>query len=179
MKTKLIISQAVALILFNFSFAQKFGYVDTEFVLSKLSEYHEAQKEVDKLSAGWEKEIDDLYVKVESMEAQYKAEEVLLTAELKKEKREAIEEQWKELKEFQRKVFGFEGLLFLKKQELVKPIQDKIFEAVEKVAKKQRLQIVFDKSGELVMIYTNPVHDYTEFVLEELGLAEKKEEEKK
>ena len=140
-----------------------------------MSEYQQAQSEINQLSNGWQSEIDNMYSEVESMEAQFKAEEVLLTVELKKEKREEIDGKWKEIKEFQRKVFGFEGLLFLKKQELVKPLQDRVFEAVESVAKKQRLQIIFDKSADLFMIYTNPVHDYTEFVLEELELVEKNE----
>jgi len=76
------------------------------------------------------------------------------------------------LREYQAKVFGFEGLFFLKKKELIKPVQDMVFEAVEKVARDHRLQIVFDKSGELVMIYTDPIHDYTDYVLEELGLGD-------
>ena len=77
-----------------------------------------------------------------------------------------------ELKEYQKKVFGYGGLFFLKKQELIKPIQDKVWDAVDKVAKKNSLAIMFDKSGELVMIYTDPRHDYTDFVLDELGLGD-------
>ena len=76
------------------------------------------------------------------------------------------------MQEYQQSIFGFEGLYFLKKKELVKPIQDQVFESVERVAKNNRLQIVFDKSGDLVMIYTDPIHDYTDFVLEDLGLVE-------
>jgi outer membrane protein len=109
---------------------------------------------------------------VETLYASLKAEEVLLTDEMKAERLETIHKKESEWKEYQRKVFGFGGLFFLKKQELIKPLQDKVFEAVEKVAKQNRLAIIFDKSSELVMIYTDPKHDYTDFVLEELGLGD-------
>jgi outer membrane protein len=156
----------------NFANGQKFGYIDTNFILSKMPEYAKAQSEIDQLSGGWQKEVEDMSRNVENLYSSLKAEEVLLTDEMKKERLEAIHKKEGELKEYQRKVFGFGGLFFLKKQELIKPLQDKVFEAVEKVAKQNRLAIVFDKSGELVMIYTDPRHDYTDFVLEELGLGD-------
>ncbi len=156
----------------NYTFAQKFGYVDSDYILNKMPEYAEAQSEIDKLSQQWENEVKDLYKQVEALEAKLKAEEVLLTKEMRVERESDIDQKWLEVKDYQKKVFGFEGLFFLKKKELIKPIQDKVFEAVEKVAKGNRLQIVFDKSGDLVMIYTDPIHDYTDFVLEELGLGD-------
>ena len=154
------------------SFAQKFGYIDSQYILERMPEYKEAQVEIEKLAKGWQDEIQAQYQEVEAMEVALKAEEVLLTNEMKQDRMAAIDRKWKEVKEFQQQVFGFEGLYFLKKKELVKPLQDKVFEAVDRVAKNNRLQIVFDKAGELVMIYTDPVHDYTDFVLEALGLAE-------
>ena len=154
------------------SFGQKFGYVDTDYVLSKMTEYQEAQGEVDKLSLGWQDEIKGMAKDIEAMYSAFQAEEVLLTAEMKRERQEEIKKKEEELKEYQKKVFGFEGLLFLKKKELVKPVQDKVFDAVEKVCKEQRLTIMFDKAGDLVMIYTDPRHDYTDYVLEELGLGD-------
>ncbi len=156
----------------NFAKAQKFGYIDTNFILGKMPEYAKAQSEIDQLSAGWQKEVEDMSRNVENLYSSLKAEEVLLTDEMKAERLDGIHKKEAELKEYQRKVFGFGGLFFLKKQELIKPLQDKVFEAVEKVAKQNRLAIVFDKSGELVMIYTDPRHDYTDFVLEELGLGD-------
>ena len=156
----------------NFANAQKFGYIDTNFILGKMPEYAKAQSEIDQLSGGWEKEVEDMSRNVESLYASLKAEEVLLTEEMKGERMTAIHTKEAELKEYQRKVFGFGGLFFLKKQELIKPLQDKVWDAVEKVAKQNRLAIVFDKSSELVMIYTDPRHDYTDFVLEELGLGD-------
>jgi outer membrane protein len=164
------------LFLSQITFGQKFGYVDTEYVLSRMPEYKEAQSEIQKLAKGWEEEIQGMYKELEEKEVILQAEEVLLTQELKNERRAEIDRKWKEVKEYQKQVFGFEGLYFLKKKELVKPVQDQVFDAVEKVAKNNRLQIVFDKSGDLVMIYTDPIHDYTDYVLEELGLGENKEE---
>ena len=160
------------LLFHSITFAQKFGYVDTQYILEKMPEYREAQAEIKKLAKGWEKEIQELYQQVEEMEVELKAEEVLLTKEMWEERNVDIEQKWTEVKEYQQSIFGFDGLYFLKKKELVKPIQDQVFEAVGRVAKNSRLQIVFDKSGDLVMIYTDPIHDYTDFVLEYLGLVE-------
>jgi outer membrane protein len=156
----------------NFVNAQKFGYFDSEFVLSKMPEYAKAQGEIDQLSAAWQKEIEELQLKVDELYRTYQAEQVLLTEEMKAEKLEVIKTKETELKEYQKKVFGFGGLFFLKKQELIKPLQDKVFDAVEKVAKANRLAFVFDKSAELVIVYTDPRHDYTDFILEELGLGD-------
>jgi outer membrane protein len=156
----------------NFVQAQRFGYIDTDFILGKMPEYKKAQEEINRLSELWEKEILAMQKGIESMYSSYKAEEVLLTDEMKKERMDAIRKKETELKEYQKKVFGFEGLLFLKKQELIKPVQDKIWDAVEKMAKQNNLAIVFDKAAELVMIYTDPRYDYTDFVLEELGLGD-------
>jgi outer membrane protein len=152
------------------SFGQKFGYVDMNYILGRMNEYKEAQAEVEKLAKGWEEEIQKMYQDAEVLQADLKAEEVLLTKEMYLERQAEIDKKWKEIKEYQKQIFGFDGLYFLKKKELIKPVQDVVFEAVEIVAKNNRLQIVFDKSGELVMIYTDPIHDYTDYVLEELKL---------
>lgn len=156
----------------NIAEAQKFGYFDSEFVMSKMPEYQKAQNEIDELAAGWQKEVEDLQKKVDGLYRAYHAEQVLLTEEMKQGRLDEIAKKENELKEYNKKVFGFGGLFFLKKQELVKPLQDKVFEAVEKVAKSNRLAILFDKASGLVMIYTDPRHDYTDFVLEELGLGD-------
>ncbi len=156
----------------NFVNAQRFGYIDTDFILNKMPEYKKAQEEVDRLSQLWEKEIMAMSKGIEAMYGSLQAEQVLLTDAMRKERTDAIKKKEAELKEYQKKVFGFGGLVFLKQQELIKPIQDKVWDAVDKVAKKNSLAIVFDKSGELVMIYTDPRYDYTDFVLDELGLGD-------
>lgn len=156
----------------NFVNAQRFGYIDTDFVLNKMPDYKTAQDEINQLSQAWEKEVQDLDKEIRSMYSALQAEQVLLTEEMKKERTALIQKKEVELKEYQKKVFGFGGLFFLKKQELIKPIQDKVWDAVDKVAKQNNLAIVFDKAGELVMIYTDPRFDYTDFVLDELGLGD-------
>ena len=156
----------------NFVKAQRFGYIDTDFILNKMPEYKKAQDEISQLSQAWEKEVQDMQKKTEGMYSALQAEEVLLTEEMKKERTDAIQKKEAELKEYQKKVFGFGGLFFLKKQELIKPIQDKVWDAVDKVCKENSLAIMFDKAGELVMIYTDPRYDYTDFVLDQLGLGD-------
>lgn len=126
---------------------------------------------MDKYAGAWQKEIETLQQQVDKLKQDYKAEEVLLTEEMKKKRQAEIVKKENEMRDYQRKVFGYEGMMFKRRQELMRPIQDEVFTAVEKVSKAKGLQIMFDKSGDLVMIYTNPVHDYTEYVLEELGLA--------
>ena len=162
----------VFIFLANYSFGQKFGYIDTDFILTKMTEYSQAQAELDNLSLEWQEEIREMYNEIEGMYSTLKAEEVLLTNEMKIERTEEIKLKEEEVKQYQKKIFGFEGLFFLKKKELIKPIQDKIFDAVEKVCKNQRLAIMFDKADALVLIYTDPRHDYTDFVLDELGLGD-------
>jgi len=162
----------LALFSLSTGYSQKFGYLDTDYVLSKIPEYKEAQAEIDQLSLGWEEEIQEMARKIKSMYSELQAEEVLLTADMKKERLDEIAKNENELKEYQNKIFGFDGLFFLKKKELIKPVQDQIFDAVERVCKEQRLAIMFDKSGDLVMIYTDPRHDYTDYVLDELGLGD-------
>jgi outer membrane protein len=152
--------------------AQKFGYIDSEFILSKMPEYKKAQKEIEQLSKAWQSEVEKMYKEINALYADLQAEEVLLSPEMRMERLTEIRKKEDEVTEYQKRVFGHDGLFFLKKKELIKPVQDLVFEAVERVAKKNRLQFVFDKSGELVMIYTDPIHDYTDYVLEELGLLD-------
>ena len=156
----------------NFVNAQRFGYIDTDFILNKMPEYKKAQDEINQLSEAWEKDVQDMDKKIKAMYSAFQAEQVLLTEEMKQERVASIQKKEAEMKEYQKKVFGFGGLFFLKKQELIKPIQDKVWDAVDKVAKQNNLAIVFDKAGELVMIYTDPRYDYTDFVLDELGLGD-------
>lgn len=153
------------------AWAQKFGYVDSEYIMSKMPEYGAAQQELNTLSQNWKKDIESMRKDLDKMYRAYQAEEVLLTEPMKKKRQDEILKKEQDIKAYQNKIFGYEGTLFKKRQELTKPVQDKVFEAIEKVAKKKQLAIVFDKAGDLTMLYTNPTHDYTEFVLEELGLG--------
>ena len=151
--------------------AQKFGWVDSEFIMAKMPDYAKAQAELNLISDTWQKEIEAQRKDLEKLHRNYQAEEVVLTEAMKKKRQDEILKKEQDIKLYQNKQFGYEGQLFKKRQELNKPVQDKVFEAVEKVAKKKQLAVLFDKSGDLTMLYTNPAHDYTEFVLEELGLG--------
>ncbi len=151
--------------------AQRLGYIDTEFIMSKMPEYAQAKVELNKLSDTWQKEIEALKKDLDKMYRNYQNEEVVLTEPMKKKRQDEILKKEQEIKDYQTKQFGYEGQIFKKQTELNKPAQDKIFEAVEKMAKAKKLDIVLDKSSDLTMIYTNPTFDYTEYVLEELGLA--------
>ena len=151
--------------------AQKFGWVDSEFIMAKMPEYALAQQELALLSDTWQKEIEVQQKDLDKLHRNYQNEEIVLTEAMKKKRQDEILLKEQDLKAYRNKQFGYEGQLFKKRQELNKPVQDKVFEAVEKVAKKKSLAVIFDKSGDLTMLYTNPAHDYTEFVLEELGLG--------
>ncbi|MBJ6110588.1 OmpH family outer membrane protein [Hymenobacter sp. BT523] len=153
------------------AWAQKFGWIDSEFIMNKMPEYAKAQVELNALSDTWQKELEAQKKDLDKLYRNYQAEEVVLTEPMKKKRQDEILKKEQDIKAYQNKQFGYEGQIFKKRQELNKPVQDKIFEACEKVAKKKSLAVLFDKSGDLTMLYTNPAHDYTEFVLEELGLG--------
>lgn len=152
--------------------AQKFGYIDTDYILAQMPEYKEAQAEIEQLSKSWQNEIQQMYKEIESMYNELQAEQVLLTQEMKDERLAEIKTKEEEVKEYNNQVFGYEGLFFLKKKELMKPVLERVFEATEKVSKAHRLGMMFDKAADMVMIYTDPIHDYTDYVLEELGYGD-------
>ena len=161
--------------------AQKFGYIDTEYLTSKMPEYQSAQAEIEKLTTKWINDVSAKNDEVAKLEKAYRAEEILLTEEMKAQRLKTIEEKAKEAKDLQNKIFGFEGELFKKKQEIMKPVLDEVAKAVEKVARGKKLDFLFDKSSDgLAMLYTNPIHDYTDYVMEELGIStdQLKEKEK-
>lgn len=144
--------------------------MDMEYVTSKMPEYQKAQTELDKFSERWAKEIQDKYAEIDRLQRLYQAEEVLLTDEMKRKRQQEISDKEREAREYNNKIFGFEGLLFQKKKELIKPITDQVYKAVERVSRQKRLDMLIDKSSDFVVIYSNPVHDYTDYVMDELGL---------
>ena len=150
--------------------AQKFGYVDSEFILGKMPEYQKALSEIDKFADKWSKDIQDKYVDIERLQKAYQAEEILLTEDMKRDRQRVLMEKEREAREYNNKVFGYQGLLFEKKKELIKAPMEQIHRALEKVAAQKKLDFIFDKASDFVMLYTNPRHDYTDYVMEELGL---------
>jgi outer membrane protein len=150
--------------------AQKFGYVDMEYITGKMPDYQKAQADVDKFSERWTKEIQDKFAEIDRLQRVYQAEEVLLTDDLKRKRQQEITDKAAEAREYNNKIFGFEGMLFQKKKETIKTVTDQVYKAMEKVARQRKLDFIFDKSSEFVVVYSNPVHDYTDYIMEELGL---------
>jgi len=162
------------------SFAQKYCYVNSEYILGNIPAYKAAMESLDNLSQQWQKEIEDKYAIIDKLYKTYQAEQVLLTEEMKKRRQDEITTKEKDVKDLQKQRFGYEGDLFKKKQELVKPIQDKIYNAVKKMAIDGSFAVVFDKSSDLIMLYTNPKYDKSDDILNALGYKPaKKEGEKK
>jgi outer membrane protein len=173
MKIRLVLLFLLVFLVSLHSEAQKFGYIDMEFITSKMPEYQKAQSDVDKFSERWAKEIQDKYSEIDRLQRLYQAEEILLTDDLKRKRQQEISDKEKEAREYNSKIFGMEGMLFQKKKELIKPLTDQIYKSVERVARQRRVDFIFDKSSEFMIIYSNPVHDYTDYVIEDLGIINK------
>ncbi|MBE0637882.1 MAG: OmpH family outer membrane protein [Bacteroidales bacterium] len=150
-------------------FAQKFGYVDSDYILKSIPEFQDAQNEIDDLSKTWQAEIEEQFAKIDQMYKAYQADAVLLPEDLKKKREEEIIKAEREAKELQRQRFGQEGDLFKKRQELVKPIQEKIFNAIEEIANKQNYAFIFDKASGPVIMYVNPRYNISDEVLDQIG----------
>lgn len=147
----------------------KFCFVDTEYILKHIPEYKSAQTQLDDISAEWQKEIDTRYAAIEKMYKSYQAEQVLLSDEVKAKREQEIVDKEKQVKEFQKQKFGFQGELYKKREELIKPIQDKVFEAVNKYADQYSYGVIFDKSGDATMLYTSPKLDKSNDIITALG----------
>ena len=150
--------------------SQKYAIIDTRYILDKMPEYKEAQKQLDNIAAGWQKEIDAKQAELDKMYKDYDAEQVMLTEELRKKREDQLFNKEKDLRDLQRKRFGFEGDLFKKRQELVKPIQDKVYNAVQKMAVTRGYDFVLDKSEGITIIFADPKLDKSEDVLKDLGV---------
>ena len=166
---KIIGTFLVILLSGGFSIAQKFAFVDTDYILKSIPEYNAAKGELDKLSADWQKEIEAKYSEIDKLYKAYQAESILLTDEMKKKRENEIVNKEKEVKDLQKSKFGVDGELFKKRMELVKPIQDKVYNAVKAVAEKSGLAIIFDKNSDLTMLYTSQKYDKSDDVLTYLG----------
>ena len=149
--------------------AQKFAYVDTDYILNKIPDFKQAQDKLDALSTDWQKEIENKYSDVEKMYRAYQQEQVLLTADMKEKREGAIIKKETDAKNLQQKYFGPEGSLYIKRQELIKPIQDKIYDAIQQLAANNKYAIVFDSSSDLILLYKNDNYDKSDKVLNLMG----------
>ena len=151
------------------TFAQRFAYVDSEYILKHIPEYTSAQKQLDALSQQWQKEVDSRFADIEKLYKAYQADQVLLTPEMRKRREDEIIAKEKDAKEFQQIKFGFEGELFQQRTRLIKPIQDRVAKAIQAVAENQSLDMVFDKNSEIMLLYASPRLDKSNDVITRLG----------
>ncbi|MGN6603736.1 MAG: OmpH family outer membrane protein [Ginsengibacter sp.] len=152
------------------SFAQRYAVIDSKYILSKMPEYTEAQKKLDQFSKMWQQEIDQKSAELDKMYKDYDAEKVMLSDDLRKKREDEIYNKQKELNDLQRQRFGYQGDLFKKREELIKPIQDKVYNAIQKLAAAKLYDFILDKSDGITVIFADPKLDKSDDVLKELGV---------
>ena len=155
---------------FTSTFAQRFAFVDSDYILKHIPEYAAAQKQLAALSDQWQKEVDLKSQEIERLYKSYEADQVLMTADMKKRREVEISEKEKAVKDFQRQKFGPDGELSKKSTSLIKPIQERLTKAIQAVAESDNLDMIFDKNSEVIMLYANPHYDRSADVITKLGL---------
>ena len=150
--------------------AQRYAIIDSKYILEKLVDYKDAQKKLDQFSEQWQQEIDKKSADLDKMYKDYDAEQVMLSDDLKKKREDELFNREKELRDLQKKRFGYEGDIFKKRQELIKPVQDKVYNAVQKLAVAKLYDFILDKSEGITVIFADPKLDRSDDVLKELGV---------
>jgi len=150
--------------------AQRYAIIDTKFILDKMPEYKNADQQLAQIGTQWQKEIDDKQAQLTMMYRNFDAEQFMLSDELKKKREDQLFNMEKEIRELQKKRFGYEGDLFKERQRLVKPVQDKVYNAIQKMAVNRGYDFVLDKSEGITVIFADPKLDKSEEVLRELGV---------
>ena len=150
--------------------AQRFAYVDSDYILKHMPEYTSAQKQLESLSAQWQKDVDGKYQEIDRLYKSFQADQVLMTADMKKRREAEIHDKEISAKDFQRVKFGPEGELTQKSNTIIKPIQDKMSKAIQAVAESENLDMIFDKNSEVMMLYANPRYNKSDDVLAKMGL---------
>ena len=165
----------VLLVIFgtSFAFGQKYGYIDSDYIMANVPEYAEAKEKLDKLAERWTKEIEERYEVLKVKKDNFAREEVLLPEEEKLKRKEEIERLESEAMQMQKLRFGVSGDYFQKRQELIKPIQDKVFDAMQKVSSKRNYSFVFDKANQSNLVYADSKFDISDEVLKEMGITGK------
>jgi outer membrane protein len=166
---KILLTTALATTSLVFSFAQRIAYVDVNKILESSDDYRKSQDELDKVAANWRQEIAQDYDEIKGLYNRYQAEQVLLSDEQRKQREEQIMEKEKAVREKQKTKFGPEGELFQRRKELVEPIQDKVYAAIETYANENSFDFIFDKGSSAGMIFSNPRYDKTDDILKQLG----------
>lgn len=167
---KIIFSLCMVVLVAGAVKAQRYAIIDSKYILDKIPDYRDAQKRLDQFSELWQQEIDQRQAALTKMFRDYDAEQVMLPDDLKKKREDELFNKEKELRDLQKKRFGFEGDLFRKRQELIKPIQDKVYNAVQKLAVEKQYDFILDKSEGITVIFADPKLDRSEDVLRNLGV---------
>jgi outer membrane protein len=170
MKKTILLCGLLALLMSATTAQQRYAVIDTKYILGKIPEYKEADKKLQQLGEQWQKEIDDKQAALDKMYKNYEAEQFMLTEELKKKREDELFVREKEVRELQKKRFGYEGDLFKERQRLVKPIQDKVYNAIQKIAVARVYDFILDKSEGITVIFADPKLDKSDEVLRELGI---------
>ncbi|MBP7508211.1 MAG: OmpH family outer membrane protein [Prolixibacteraceae bacterium] len=168
MKRLIILFVAIVALTLTSS-AQKYAFVDSEYILENIPAYKAAQEQLDVLSNQYQKELESIQAELEKMYNDFRAEAVLLSDEMKRKREDVIVTKEKDYRSLQQKYFGREGELFKKRQSLVKPIQDDIYNTVKTIATEGSYAVIFDKSGSLSMLYSDPKFNLSDQVLEKMG----------
>jgi len=148
----------------------KYAIINTKYILDKIPEYKEADKKLKALGDQWQQEIDQKQMTLDKMYKNYEAEQFMLSDDLKKKREDELFVKEKELRDLQKKRFGYEGDLFKERQKMVKPIQDKVYNAVQKLATARGYDFILDKSEGITIIFADPKLDKSDDVLKELGI---------
>jgi len=151
--------------------AQKFAYVDTQYILGNIPEYKMSQTQLDELAKKWQKEIETKVSEIDRLYKSYQTDAVLLPEDIKKQREEEILQKEKELNKLKKKRFGKDGDLFKKRQELIKPLQDRIYTAIKDMADQRGYSVVFDRAGSLSILYASDRYDKSDAILETLGYS--------
>jgi outer membrane protein len=167
---KFLLLTACSLFFAAFSYAQKYAIIDTKYILDKMPDYKTAQAQLDDIAKKWQKEIDDMQEDLDKMYKNYDAEQVMLSDDLKKKREDQLFVKEKSVRDLQRQRFGFEGDLFKKRQELIQPIQNKVYNAVQKLAVQRGYDFILDKSEGITVIFADPKLEKSDDVLKELGI---------
>jgi outer membrane protein len=160
---------AAIILMAGLSFGQRFAFIDSDYIMDNIPEYKAAEQELERISVEWQREIEQQFSDIDRLYREYQAEAPLLPEEMRRQREESIIQREMKAKELQMKRFGREGDLFQKRQELIKPIQDKVYEAIEEIATRGNYAVIFDKSGGLTMIFTDVRYDLSDEVLQRLG----------
>lgn len=167
---KLVCILALLFCAFGVAEAQRYAVIDSRYILEQMPAYEQAQQKLDTIASQWQQEIDAKFQKVEQLYKEYSAEKVMLSADLKKKRQDEIMHLEKEAQDLQKQRFGYQGDLFDKRKELIKPIQDKVYNAVQKLAAQKLYDFILDKSSGVTVFYVDPKLDKSEDVLKILGL---------